>query len=325
MMRLIDAATVRALLPMDRCIALMADAFRAAADPGTEQPIRQAVRRADGRGLMSMMPGRVSQPDLLGIKVVSVFPGNFGTVHGSHQGIVLLFEPENGCPVAILDGREVTAIRTAAATAFATDLLARRDARTMAVFGYGEQARTHIEALSLVRDFETILIWGRDAEKAALFAAGLADELGLPVRAEPKLEIAAAADILCTVTAAENPFLTGALLRDGQHINIVGSSIPTTAEVDGELLLRSRLFVDYLPSALALGGEIRRAMEAGVITADHVVGSVGDVLEGRADGRQSDAQITAFKSLGMIAEDLIAADHVMRAAQRAGLGTCIDW
>ncbi len=314
--RIIDAATVRALLPMPRCIELMRDAFRAEAEGRAVQPIRTAMPLPEGGGLLGIMPGLVSRPDWIGIKVMTVFPGNFGTALGSHQGPVLLFDRTNGRPVAMLDGREITAIRTAAASAAATDALARPDAETLGVFGYGEQAHSHVEAIRAVRPIRSVLVWGRDPERARRFA----QEVGEAARAVAEPNEAAGADILCLTTAAREPYFEGTWLRPGQHVNIVGSSIPTTSEVDHATLARARVYVDYEPSARALGGDLRRALEVGAIGEDHVVGSVGQVLTAAVPGRRSLDEITAFKSLGMIAEDLIAADHVLREAGAAGAG-----
>lgn len=323
-LRLINAALVRQLLPMDRCIDLMRDAFRLEAEKGVIQPIRSLVRKPDGRGVIGMMPAYTARPEWLGIKVVTVFPGNFGTGKGSHQGMVLMFEAETGSPVALVEAREITAIRTAAATAAATDLLARKDAASLGILGYGEQAQTHLRSVPLVRRFDDIRVWGRDPERARVFAERQSERLGLPVRAATREE-AVAADVVCTVTAAAEPVLFGGELRAGQHLNVVGSSIPTTTEIDGEALVRSRVYVDFLDSALALGGDIRRALEAGEIETGHIRGSVGDVLLGKAEGRIADDQITLFKSLGMAAEDMVSCAHVLAEAERSDLGDVVEW
>lgn len=324
-LRLLNAQDVRALLPMDECIPLMRQAFRLVADGSTRQPIRTSLHTPQAEGLLSMMPGYTAEPAWLGIKVVSVFPGNFGTGFGSHQGVVLLFDSANGAPVAMLDGREVTAIRTAAATAAATDALARSDAHSLTVFGYGEQARTHLESLPLVRPFDKIQVWGRDPEKAGRFCAEMSAALGRYITAITDLEAAAGADVLCLATAASEPFLEGRWLRPGQHINVVGSSIPTTSEIDISTVTRSRVFVDFKDSALELAGDLRQALANGAITASHVLGDVGQVLTGRVAGRQADDDITLFKSLGMICEDLVSADHVLRKATRMNVGQLIPW
>jgi ornithine cyclodeaminase len=321
-LRLLNAHDVRTLLPMDRCIDLMRKAMLLVAQEKAVQPIRCSLLHPNGGGLLSMMPGYTSDPEWLGIKVVSVFPGNFGTGRGSHQGMVLLFDPDNGSPVAILDGREITAIRTAAATAVATDVLARTNASTLAILGYGEQAYAHVQALTLVRTFERILVWGRDFAKAQRFCEQAA------TRIEAVRSVRAAiddADVVCTATAAAEPILEGKWLRSGQHLDVVGSSIPATAEIDVEAVARSRVFVDFKDSALELAGDIRRAREAGAIGEDHILGSIGDLLAGKITGRTSDQDITLFKSLGMICEDLVATDFVLRESERRGIGTLVDW
>ena len=323
--RLLNATAVRALLPVKNCTALMRQAMSLGATTATIQPIRQALYHPDRRGLLSMMPGYTGNPEWLGIKVMTVFPGNFGTALGSHQGFVHLFDTTNGAPRAILDGREITAIRTAAATAVATDVLAPPSASTLAIFGYGEQARTHLEAVTQVRQFDRALVWGRDLARAKQFAAAESAHYDFEITAVATAEEAAAADVLCTTTAAKEPFFEGRWLRPGHHLNVVGSSIPTTSEIDVATVAKARMFVDFKDSALALAGDFRRAKEAGVVGDDHILGTIGDVLTGRVIGRTSDRDITLFKSLGMVAEDLVAADFILREAERQGVGQLIDW
>jgi ornithine cyclodeaminase/alanine dehydrogenase-like protein (mu-crystallin family) len=324
--RMLNAQAVRQLLPVDRCVELMRKAMLLVAQEQTIQPIRSSLRLPDGKGLLSLMPGYTANPRWLGIKVVSVFPENFGSDRGSHQGAVLLFEPEHGSLVAIADGREITAIRTAAATAVATDALARRDASTLVILGYGEQARVHVQSLILVRPITRVLVWGRDFARAQQFCESAAARTGArvePIR-EARLAVAEA-DVICTTTAASEPVLEGKWLRAGQHLNVVGSSIPTTAEIDIEAVTRCRVFADFKESALQLAGELRRAREAGIVGEDHIRGSVGDVLAGRIVGRSSDSDITMFKSLGMVCEDLVAADFILRESERQGVGSFVEW
>jgi ornithine cyclodeaminase len=325
-LRLLNAQDVRSLLPMGRCVDLMRHAMLLVAHEKALQPIRSSLWHPNGTGLLSMMPGYTADPHWLGIKVVSVFPENFGTERGSHQGMVLLFEPEHGSPVAVVDGREITAIRTAAATAVATDVLARSNAASLAILGYGEQAYTHLQSLLLVRPFERILVWGRDFAKAQQFCERAAPPIRSRVEAVRSVrEAIDEADVICTTTAAAEPILEGQWLRSGQHLNVVGSSIPTTAEIDFDAVARCRLFVDYKDSALELAGDFRRAREAGAVGEDHILGSIGDVLAGRIVGRTSDQDVTLFKSLGMICEDLVATDFVLRESERRGVGTLVEW
>jgi ornithine cyclodeaminase len=323
--RVVNGALVRELLPMDRCIDLMRRAHAMVARGETLQPVRQAVRAPGVGGLLGIMPGHIAAPSRYGAKIISVSEGNFGTRHGSHQGMVLLFETDNGVPLAMVDAAAITAIRTAAATAVATDLLARPDARTLGIFGYGEQARQHIAALTLVRDFDSIVVWGRDAARARAFAAGQARAHGRRVEATADPEAAARADVVCTVTSAATPFYRASWLRPGQHLNLVGASMPGEAEAEPGVIRDARCFYDFRDSALALAGEFLAARQAGLIDDDHLVGSVGDVIEAIVPGRRSPDEVTLFKSLGMIVQDMVAADHVAAEAARRDLGALIDW
>lgn len=325
-LRILGAREVRELLPMQECIEETRRAMTLTSSGRAEQPIRTKMDVPGRKGLMSMMPGAIGDPERFGIKIVSVFPGNFGTSFGSHQGLVVLFEPEHGSPLAVLDGREITAIRTGAASAVATDALARKYVETLGIYGYGEQAHTHLTALPLVRRFRKVLLWGRDPVRARAFAEKEGKKIGLAIEvvANPE-DLAARCDVLCTTTSAPEPFFKGEWLRPGTHINVVGSSVPTTAEIDVETVRRSKVFVDFRASALALAGDLRRAIAAGVIGEDHILGEVGEVVTGAKSGRASASDITMFKSLGMISEDLTSAHAILRNAEARNVGTVVDF
>ncbi|HWE45967.1 MAG TPA: ornithine cyclodeaminase family protein [Caulobacteraceae bacterium] len=321
--RILNPQAVAQCLPLPACIELMRSAFRQVSEGRTAQPIRAMVKTRDQSGFMGWMPGYVDDPKRLGIKTVTIFP-NVRDIK-SHQGLVQLFDGETGALLGAMDASEITGIRTAAATAAATDALARKDAKTLSIFGLGEQASTHLKALALVRKFERCLVWGRDAAKTRAFIQEHQGGCAFPLEAVSSPEAAAGSDVLCTVSAAPDPFFKGAWLKPGQHINVVGSSIPSTAEVDHDTVARSRVFVDFRDSALALAGELRRAFEAGVVTPDHIAGEVGEVLIGKVPGRRSPEDITMFKSLGMVSEDVLSADFILREAERTGAGVVIDW
>ncbi|HZL00921.1 MAG TPA: ornithine cyclodeaminase family protein [Caulobacteraceae bacterium] len=322
--RAINAEMVRELLPMDRCIELMGEAMTAGVAEGAVQPVRTGLASGP-TGALGLMPGFLPAPARLGVKVVTVYPGNHGGPLGSHQGMVLLFDAASGAPTAIVEARELTAVRTAAASAVATDALARGDAESLAVFGCGDQASAHLEAMMLVRAFDRVMVWGRDHAKAGAFAERQSARLGRDVVAVRSARDAAAADVICTATAAAEPFLLGAWLEGGQHLNIVGSSIPTTSEIDIEAVACSRYFVDFEPSARALAGDFLRALERGAVKEDHIKGSIGQVLTGEIEGRTDPSETTLFKSLGMVAEDLVAAEFVVAEAERRGLGQVMAW
>jgi ornithine cyclodeaminase len=226
----------------------------------------------------------------------------------SHQGLVILFDPDTGAPVAAVHAGEITAIRTAAASAVATDALARPDASRMAILGYGEQAATHARAIAMVRRLAAITVWGRSPDRAQDFADRMSAELDLPITASPEVRAAVAeADIVCTVSHASEPILLGKWLRPGTHVNIVGSSRPGPVEVDNDLVVRARFIADSREGVLAQGAEFLRAKAAGLIGDDHVVAEIGQVLAGDIVGRRNDEEITAYKSLGHVVQDLACA------------------
>ena len=320
----INQDEVRRLLPMNECIELMDQALRTLARGDAVQPLRSATWLPDRSGLIGLMPGYLGRPQALGVKVVTVYPGNHGTDFDSHQGAVMLFDVDNGSPLAILDATEITAIRTAAVSAVATNCLAREDATSLALLGSGTQARTHLEALMLDRDVEEVRVWSLNSDRAAQFAQR--ESTRHNIRIEPKstgCEAVEGADIICTVTAATEAILCGKWISPGAHINAVGACTPNARELDTGAMVSSRLFVDRLESALNESGDFRIPKAEGAIDTDHIVGELGDVLLERVVGRSSSQQITLFKSLGLAVEDLAAAHYIFDQAKIHNIGTTI--
>jgi ornithine cyclodeaminase/alanine dehydrogenase-like protein (mu-crystallin family) len=306
-MRFIDREEVARRLTYEMCIPIVRAAMIAFSRGETRQLLRSIIPLADGR-LFGVMPGAMGLHAPFGAKLISVFPENFALGIQSHQGLVILFDPETGVPVCVVHAGEITAIRTAAASAVATDVLARQDARRLAILGYGEQAATHARAIGKVRELESISIWGRSPGRARAFAERMQTELALPVSSAGTVEEAvAAADIVCTVTSAAEPILKGDWVRPGTHLNLVGSSHAGPAEVDNDLVVRSRFIADSRAGVLAQGAEFLRAKAAGLIGDDHIVGEIGQVLAGEIEGRRSAEEITVYKSLGHVVQDLASA------------------
>ena len=321
----LSQSEVRKLLPMDTCIGLMEQTLATLSRGDAVNPLRQGIRLPDGLGILGMMPGYIPTPHALGLKAVAVFPGNHGTEYDSHQGVVLLFDVENGSPMAILDASEVTAIRTAAATGVATKLLAREDAHKLAILGSGVQAGTHLEAMCVVRNIESVRVYSPNPKNRERFASNAAERFGIPVTAtESAREAVDGADLICTTTSAAEPILLGDWISPGCHINAVGSSIRSTRELDTAAVLRSRLFVDRIESTVNEAGDFLFPKQEGALTDDHIVGEIGDILLGNLSGRGTPDEITLFKSLGVAVEDLAAADFVYHAAKRDGVGTWVD-
>lgn len=306
-MRFIDRDEVSRRLTYEKCIPIVRDAMIAFSRGETKQLLRSIIPLADGR-MFGVMPGAMGDRAVFGAKLISVFPENFEKGIQSHQGLVILFNPETGAPVCAAHAGEITAIRTAAASAVATDALARKNAKRLALLGYGEQAATHARAISKVRNLESVRVWGRSPERARAFAEWTQAELGLPlVAAHTAQEAVKQADIICTVTAAPEPILKGEWVRPGTHLNVVGSGYAGPAEVDNDLVVHSRFFVDSREGVLQQGAEFLRAKAAGLITDDHIVAEIGQVLAGDIAGRRSDDEITVYKSLGHVVQDLASA------------------
>ena len=303
-MRLIDREEVRERLTYDLCIPIVREAMSAFSTGETRQLLRSIIPLSEGR-LFGIMPGALATDGPFGAKLISVFAGNAAKGRQSHQGVVVIFDPDTGAPICIAHAGEVTAIRTAAASAVATDALARADARVLAILGTGQQAATHIRAIAMVRPLERVLVWGRSPYRAAELAQTMAAETGIPIAAADNVrEAVAEADIVCTVSSSVEPILQGAWVRPGTHLNLVGSSHAVPVEVDHDLVVRSRFIADSREGVLAQGAEFLSAKAAGLIGDDHIVGEIGEVLAGRVEGRRSAAEVTVYKSLGHVVQDL---------------------
>jgi len=310
---------------MERCIDAMASALAALAAGQAGQPLRTLMWLPDRTGLLGMMPAQLASQAVMGIKVVSVMPGNHGTELDAHQGAVLLFETARGRPLALVDATTITAIRTAAVSGVATRLLARDDARTLGILGAGTQATTHLEAMLAVRPIQRVMVWSRAAARTYEFARRESARHGVTVEvASTAREAVAKADVICTTTSAREPVLIGEWLPAGTHINAVGSSTRVTRELDASAVARSRLFVDRRESALNESGDFLLARDEGMVGDDHIVAELGEVLLGEASGRETADEVTLFESLGLGVEDVAAARLVYDEAERQGVGTVVE-
>ncbi|MDH5507407.1 MAG: ornithine cyclodeaminase family protein [Anaerolineae bacterium] len=313
------------LLPMAACIEVMERVFASLERGAAINPLRQTMWLPEKDGLLGMMPAYLGSSQVMGVKVISVFPGNHSTEFDSHQGAVLLFDAQHGGMLAIINASAITAVRTAAVSALATRLLARPEAGDLAILGAGVQAHTHLEAMQLVRDIRRVRVWNRTRARAEGLAQDAGERHGVEVEVmESAQEAVEGAEIVCTTTASSEPVLLGEWLAPGVHINAVGSSVPFARELDTEAVVRSRLYVDKREAALNEAGEYIFAKRDQAVTASHIQGELGEVLLGEAPGRQSEQDITVFKSLGLAIEDLACADYIYKEAIEAGLGMAVD-
>lgn len=297
---------VHELLTMEECIGVMEDALAALARGEVHNPLRQKVHAAGAPGLLGLMSAwRGGERPFYALKEVCVFPGNPKRGLDTHLGAVILHSGETGEPLAIVNAAAVTAIRTAAVSAVATKLLARPDAKVLTILGTGVQARSHREAIPLVRPVEEIRMCGRE---------GNAEEA---VRG---------ADIIVTATNSKEPVLRREWLKDGVHINAVGSSIAAARELDSATVAAASLFVDRRESTVNESGDYLFAKVEGAIAGpEHIKAEIGEILTGVAEGRKSDTEITLFKSLGLAIEDLASAAFLFEKASRLGRGTWVDF
>ena len=325
-MLIINHSQVRELLSISDCMEVVGRALADLARGQGVQPLRDGFLRPDRQGVLAWMPGSLATGQPFGVKVLSVVddPGELGV--DSHQGAVLIFDPAGGAPLALCEAGAITAIRTAAVSALATDRLARQDASILAVLGSGTQARSHVDAMLEVRPISQIRVWSRDAEKVGSFVEEQADRHGVPI--EPTLDAGAAidgADIVCTTTSAREPILFAEMLEPGQHINAVGASIPSWREIHPGVLPMVSLFTDRRESLDNEAGEYISAIQEGIFERGLVVPELGEVLNGDHPGRTSETEITLFRSLGLAVEDIASATLVYRRALERGLGTKTDF
>jgi ornithine cyclodeaminase/alanine dehydrogenase-like protein (mu-crystallin family) len=295
----LDEATVGRLLRMEEVIPTMERALAAFSAGAVVQPTRVMVPVAAHQGFLGVMPAYTGSA--LGVKLVTFYPEN-RDVH-THHATILLFRPETGEPLISMDGRLVTEVRTAAVSAVATKHLARPDAAVLAILGAGVQARSHLAALRLVRDFREVRVWSPHR------AADFAREHGVLAVASAE-EAVRGADVIVTATTSRTPVLRGEWLSPGTHVNAVGAARPDWRELDDEALRRARIYVDSRDAAMREAGD--------VIAAGGFFAELGEVAAGTKPGRQSAEEITLFKSLGLAVEDVATAELLYRKAAGRG-------
>jgi ornithine cyclodeaminase len=322
---IVNQNEVPRLLPMKECIEVMARAFAALARGEATMPQRQIVWLPEKTGALGLMPAHLSALGAVGVKAVTFFPRNEGTDIDSHQGAVLLFEAGRGRLLAVIDATAVTAQRTAAVSGLATRLLARPEAGDLALVGSGVQARTHLEAMLLVRTIRRVRVASQTPDRARAFAVREAKRHGIEIAPCATVrEAVDGADIVCAVTSARTPVVLGEWLSPGAHVNAVGSSVASARELDAAAVARSRLFVDRREAALAEAGDFLLARGEGAVTDAHIAGELGEVVLGMVEGRRDAKEITLFKSVGLAVEDVAAAQHIYGKARGAGIGQFLE-
>jgi alanine dehydrogenase len=316
------------LLDLDQLIDALAGAMADLSAGRASVPPRVGALVDERDGLLAAMPGYTPSAGALASKLVTLFPRNAGGELPTHQAVIVVFDADNGRPVALLDGTAITALRTGASSALATRLLARENAATIAILGTGVQARSHARAVTRVRAFEELRVAGRSQTKAEELAEELAGELDLRVRAAASWEEACnGADVVCATTHAIEPVVRREWLTAGVHVTSVGYN-PRGREVDDATVLDALVVVESRAAALAPfpagSNDLLQPIEQGLISAEHVHAEIGELIEGRRSGRSSPEQITLYKSVGVAVQDAAAAALVLRTARERSAGLEIE-
>jgi ornithine cyclodeaminase len=327
-MLLINAGQARELLPMKEAIEADKHAFLLHSAGETEVPVRTGFE-LPGRGSALVMPAYVKGDiDTVGVKIISVFPGNPARGLPAVPAQILLIDSATGAVRAMINGTEVTRIRTGAISGAATDVLARKNSSVAAIFGAGGQAAAQIEAILCVRPIREVRVFDPVHERAVSFIESnseLAKRYGAELAAAKSSDEAVdGADVITTVTTSNTPVFDGSLVKKGAHVNGVGSFLPSSRELDEKLLNRAKVFVDNSEAVLAEAGDFLIPAAAGAYDLNAIAGEIGGVLAGKLKGRASDDEVTVLKTVGYAVLDVVAADRIYRSAVLKGIGTEID-
>lgn len=333
-MLVLSRQDVEKLLTMPDAIAAVEEGYRQLAAGNVTMPQRVATSVLPHNGIHLSMPAFVgggekttdAEPGTLAIKIVTVFSDN-PTKYGEPtiQGVLLLHDARTGKPLALMDAEQLTAMRTGAASGVATKTLARPDAAVATILGSGVQAGTQLLGVCTVRPIQRAWVFSLRPDQDLAFAERMSSLLGIRVERAPDMRTAVAeADVICTATNSSTPLFDGAWLRQGTHINGIGSYTRTMRELDTTTMLRSRVYVDGRTAAQTEAGDIVIPIAEGAMTYDHVVGEIGAVLLGHAPGRQTPADITVFKSVGMAVQDAVTAPIVYKRAIEQGMGQHVE-
>jgi len=328
----IGARLLRELVPMPLAIELMKVVFAAYSEGRTISPLRLPIQMPDGSGVTLYMPAYVpatsAAPSASGAKVVSVFGDNPARSLPTINAMVVTVDPATGVPVGLIEGATLTALRTGAVSGAATDLLARPNARTLAIIGAGAQGVTQAAAVCAVRQVRELRVFDVFPESAASFKERLgswdADAAGVVVVAASAEEAVTGADIVCTATTSTTPVFQHAWLAPGTHVNGVGAYTPEMQEIPAATVAGARVVVDAVEAALHEAGDLIKPLNSGLISSEHVAVELGHVVNNPDLGRRDNEEITFFKSVGNAIQDMIVAGAALQAAEQAGLGQPID-
>lgn len=312
------------LLKMSDCINAMREVLRDSS-AGVITTLQRTMMFQKNGNILAIMPSSIAPKAIAGLKA-TVFPNLSAQKNDTAQGIVAIFDAVTGSLIAIVGAKASETMRTAATSACATRTLARKDASTLGILGAGKQGRAHLRSICLVRNIKKVYVW--DILPAAVdsycseMKEAYPDLILIPCKTAK--DAVQDADIVCTVTKAHTPILKGEWLKAGAHINAVGACAPVFREVDTNAVNKSRVFVDKKEAALQDAGDLLIPIKAGEFSADKIVGEVGEILQGRLEGRKSEEEITMFETVGIAAEDLASAYLIYQKAKEHGVGVEVE-
>jgi alanine dehydrogenase len=314
-------ADVKRLVAMDDLIETMGLALTDFSARAVTQPVRTVLQVGEQGSFYGVMPAWMPSRPALGTKLVTVFETNAAKGLPTHLATIVLLDPETGALLALVDGRYITEARTAAVSALSVRHLAREDATVLAIIGSGVQARSHLDAISRVRDISEVRVWSPNRTRLELFVKEMRPQSRATISAAPSAEAAVRdASIVVLVTSAREPVVKDDWISDGAHVCAVGACRPTHREMDPALVARGELYVDSREAALVEAGDIVLAMKDGVIGPSHIRAELGEIVARTCEGRRADNRVTIFKSLGLAVEDVAAAHLVYERAKARGVG-----
>ena len=318
--RILTAADINRCFSMPQAINAMKSAFTQLSEGTAIVPDRVSVYVDAGVSLY--MPGYLPEGGHLAAKIVTVFPENRKSGFPVIQGVVLVLDSETGEVKALMDGSYITALRTGAASGLATDILALPDSSVLTVFGAGAQARTQVEAVRAVRTIEEIRIVDKSSENAELFA-GEIDGAHVTVMEDARQAVSGA-QVIITATDSLEPVFPGSVLGSGTHVNAIGAFTPEMRELDGDLVSKAKVVVDYRETVMVEAGDLTQAIDEGVFSLDQIHAELGELVNESRPGRENSEEITVFKSVGNAVQDVAVAGAILEQAESLESGSLVD-
>lgn len=306
---------------MQDCIETMRDAFAELANGGAVVPLRSTLAMPNENGGALFMPVYLPNIRKVGLKSVTIHQDNPTKGLPLIQAMVMVFDASTGSPLAMMNGEVITAMRTGAVSGLATKLLARENAEIVAIFGAGVQGETQLEAVCAVREIKKAYIFNRNVVRKAAFIKKMQEKLGIEILAAESMDVLSEADVICTATTSKVPVFKNAEIGVGVHINGVGSYRPDMCEIPPETMRRAKIVVDQMQACLAEAGDILQPIEQGLFATEYIYGQLGEIVNGAKLARETEDEITVFKSVGLAVQDLATADLVLTKARKLGLGT----